>query len=121
MLQQLTAGASPAGTSRASPAAVDEETGEEQVDPRYVPAQDALERGDIDGAVAEYQKLVDANPADAEAAAGLAMAKVLQRTDGVDLQAARAAAAEVPTTSRPRPWSPTWTSSAATSTTPSAG
>ena len=43
-------------------------------------------------AVAEYQKLVDANPADAEAAAGLAMAKVLQRTQGVDLQAARAAA-----------------------------
>ena len=37
-------------------------------------------------AVAEYQKLVDANPADAEAAAGLAMAKVLQRTQGVDLQ-----------------------------------
>ena len=37
---------------------VDAETGEEVVDPRYVPAQDALERGDIDGAVAEYQKLV---------------------------------------------------------------
>ena len=48
------------------------------------------------GAVAEYQKLVDANPADAEAAAGLAMAKVLQRTQGVDLNAARAAAAAEP-------------------------
>jgi putative thioredoxin len=70
--------------------------GEEQeyVDPRYAPAQSALEAGDIDGAVAEYQKLVDANPADAEAAGGLAMAKVLQRTQGVDLHAARAAAAE---------------------------
>ncbi|MDP2774069.1 MAG: co-chaperone YbbN, partial [Nocardioides sp.] len=54
--------------------------GEEQVDPRYAAAQDALAANDIDGAVAEYQKLVDANPADAEAAAGLAMAKVLQRT-----------------------------------------
>ena len=63
------------------------------VDPRYAPAQDALADGDIDRAVAEYQKLVDANPADAEAAAGLAMAKVLQRTQGVDLNAARAAAA----------------------------
>ncbi len=61
-----------------------------------MPAQDALERGDIDGAVAEYQKLVDANPADSEAAAGLAMAKVLQRTEGVDLQQARSAAAERP-------------------------
>ena len=57
---------------------------EEYVDPRYAPAQDALAAGDIDGAVAEYQKLVDANPADAEAAGGLAMAKVLQRTQGVD-------------------------------------
>ena len=56
------------------------------VDPRYAAAQDALGEGDIDRAVAEYQKLVDANPADAEAAAGLAMAKVLQRTQDVDLQ-----------------------------------
>ena len=62
---------------------------EPAVDPRYAPAQDALEAGDIDGAVAAYQKLIDANPADAEAAAGLAMAKVLQRTAGVDLNAAR--------------------------------
>ena len=46
--------------------------------------------------MAEYQKLVDANPADTEAAAGLAMAKVLQRTQGVDLNAARAAAADAP-------------------------
>jgi putative thioredoxin len=69
------------------------ESDEPQVDPRYAPAQDALAANDIDGAVAEYQKLVDANPADNEAAAGLAMAKVLQRTQGVDLNAARAAAA----------------------------
>ena len=66
------------------------------VDPRYAAAQDALGEGDIDRAVAEYQKLVDGNPADTEAAAGLAMAKVLQRTQGVDLQAARAAAAASP-------------------------
>ncbi len=78
----------------AAPAEADAAAGDEpQVDPRYAPAQDALEAGDIDAAVAEYQKLVDANPADAEAAAGLAMAKVLQRTQGADLNAARAAAA----------------------------
>jgi putative thioredoxin len=69
---------------------------EEYVDPRYAPAQDALAAGDIDGAVAEYQKLVDANPADTEAAGGLAMAKVLQRTESADLNAARQAAAENP-------------------------
>jgi putative thioredoxin len=70
-----------------------EDTDEPQVDPRYAAAQDALAANDIDGAVAEYQKLIDANPADAEAVAGLAMAKVLQRTQGVDLDAARAAGA----------------------------
>jgi putative thioredoxin len=69
---------------------------EEVVDPRYAPAQDALAAGDIEGAVAEYQKLVDSNPADVEAAGGLAIAKVMQRTQGVDLNAARAAAAENP-------------------------
>ena len=76
-----------------APAAAEEE---EYVDPRYAPAQDALAAGDIDGAVAEYQKLVDANPADAEAAGGLAMAKVLRRTQSADLTAARQAAADRP-------------------------
>ena len=69
---------------------------EETVDPRYAPAQDALAEGDIDRAVAEYEKLVDANPADTEAAGGLAMARVMQRTQGVDLATARAAAADNP-------------------------
>ena len=77
----------------AAPAAEGEE---EVVDPRYAPAEDALAAGDIDAAVAEYQKLLDANPADVEAAGGLAIAKVMQRTQGVDLNAARAAAADSP-------------------------
>jgi putative thioredoxin len=75
-----------------SAAPVDET--QEYVDPRYLPAQDALAAGDVDRAVAEYQKLVDANPADAEAAGGLSMARVLQRTQSVDPTAARSAAAE---------------------------
>lgn len=95
--QQLTTqGISGRHQPRQAVAAAGEEAEEEAVDPRYAPAQDALGRGDVDAAVAEYQKLVDANPADAEAAAGLAMAKVLQRTQGVDLHAARAAAAQDP-------------------------
>ncbi|MCW2857607.1 MAG: Thioredoxin domain [Marmoricola sp.] len=95
VLQQLTAGGF---TGRHQPRSgeIDAETGEEVLDPRYLPAQDALERGDIAAAVAEYQKLVDANPTDTEAAAGLAMARLLERTDGVDLSEARAAAAEAP-------------------------
>ena len=90
--QGITGRHQPRGTQ---PEAADE-AGEPAVDPRYAAAQAALEADDVDGAVAEYQKLVDANPADAEAAAGLAMAKVLQRTRGVDLTAAREAAAARP-------------------------
>lgn len=95
VLQQLTANGITGRHQPRHSAAVGED-GEEQVDPRYAAAQDALGEGDVERAVAEYQKLVDANPADAEAAAGLAMAKVLQRTAGVDLNAARAAAAADP-------------------------
>ena len=93
--QQLTA---QGVTGRHQPRQAAPVDGDEEppVDPRYAPAQDALAAGDVDRAVAEYQKLVDANPADAEAAGGLAMAQVLQRTRGVDLNAARAAAAENP-------------------------
>ena len=98
VMQQLTAQGvtgrhQPRGTQ---PPPEGEEGAEPAADPRYAAAQAALEADDVDGAVAEYQKLVDANPADAEAAAGLAMAKVLQRTRGVDLQAAREAAAANP-------------------------
>jgi putative thioredoxin len=101
LLNQLAQGLTAQGiTSRHQPLSAappaEGEDGEEQVDPRYAAAQQALESDDIDGAVAEYQRLVDANPADAEAAAGLAMAKVLQRTRGVDLNAAREAAAAGP-------------------------
>ncbi len=93
---QLTQGGFTGRHQPRSGSEVDAETGETVLDPRYAPAQDALERGDVTAAVAEYQKLVDANPADSEAAAGLAMAQLLQRTEGVDLNAARAAAAAAP-------------------------
>lgn len=73
-----------------------DEAAEPPVDPRYVPAQDALGEGDFVRAVEEYQKLVAANPADAEAVAGLTMAKLLKRTDGVDHDQARASAAAKP-------------------------
>lgn len=99
MGQVLQAAAAQGMTGRAQPrgaAPVATEDGEELVDPRYAPAQDALAEGDIDRAVQEYQKLVDANPADAEATGGLAMALVLQRTATVDPATARSTAAENP-------------------------
>jgi len=79
-----------------APAPDTEIEGEEHVDPRYAPAEDALMAGDIETAIVEYQKLVDANPADNEAAVGLARAKLMQRTAAADLNAARAAGAANP-------------------------
>jgi putative thioredoxin len=98
VLQQLTTqGITGRHQPRAVAAAEGDSDGQEPAfDPRYAAAQEALEDGDIDRAVEEYLKLVVANPADTEAAAGLAMAQVLQRTQGVDLQDARAAAAANP-------------------------
>lgn len=69
---------------------------EPQTDPRYAPAEDALVSGDVDTAIEEYQRLLAESPADTEAAVGLARAKLLKRTTGADLNAARAAAAAAP-------------------------
>lgn len=70
---------------------------EEQLPPLHQEAYDAIERGDLDGAVAAYQQALKQNPADADAELGLAQVGLLQRTEGADLQTARAAAAERPT------------------------
>ncbi|GAA1930427.1 tetratricopeptide repeat protein [Nocardioides lentus] len=99
VLQQLTA---QGVTGRHQPLAGasagggDDPDAEPAVDPRFAPAEDALQRGDAAGAVAEYRRLVDANPADAEAAAGLARAQLLERAGTADLAEARAAAAADP-------------------------
>ena len=65
-------------------------------DPRYAAAEEALMAGDLDRAVAEYDKLLAANPADDEASVGRARALLMQRTSDADLEAARSAAAAAP-------------------------
>lgn len=89
-------GQAPATGAPPEPAADVEEVGEEQADPRYAEGDAALETGDFAGAVAAYERVVEASPADEEAAARLAQAQLFQRTDGVDAAAARAAAAAAP-------------------------
>ncbi len=96
VMQQVTAQGATGRHQPRTAAPIADEEAEEVVDPRYLPAEDALGAGDYALGVAEYQKLLDANPADTEAAAGLAMARVLLRTQDVDLTAARAAAAASP-------------------------
>ncbi len=56
----------------------------------------AIERGDLAAAALAYEQALVQAPADSEAQAGLAQVQLLQRTEGVDLAQARAAAAAAP-------------------------
>ncbi|HEY9290868.1 MAG TPA: tetratricopeptide repeat protein [Microlunatus sp.] len=71
--------------------APDEES--DEPDPRFAAADEALDRGDYAAAVEEFDKLLQANPKDAEAEAGKAQASLLLRTADADPQALIAAAA----------------------------
>ncbi len=61
-------------------------------DPRFAAADAALERGDFAAAVSEFDVLLQANPGDAEAAAGKAQAGLLARASALDPQTTLAAA-----------------------------
>jgi putative thioredoxin len=74
----------------------DEEGEEPALPPLHQEAFEAIERGDLDAAAAAYDKALKQDPADAEAELGLAQVGLMRRTQGVDVQAARAAAAERP-------------------------
>lgn len=72
------------------------EEAEPPEDPRFAAADAAFAASDFDTAVAEYEKLQAQYPADTEVSERLAGVKLLARTQGVDLQAARKAAADAP-------------------------
>ncbi|MDT0450854.1 tetratricopeptide repeat protein [Streptomyces hesseae] len=59
-------------------------------------AHDALDAGDLGGAVRAYENVLSDDPANAEAKLGLAQAQLLQRVQGMDAQAVRKAAADAP-------------------------
>lgn len=65
--------------------------------PLHQKAFDAIEAGRLDEAADAYREAMAQNPADTDAKLGLAQVGLLQRTEGVDLAAARAAAADAPT------------------------
>ncbi|MFP5415386.1 MAG: tetratricopeptide repeat protein [Actinomycetes bacterium] len=74
-------------TGRATPiAATTDAEATAGPDPRFEAADAALERGDFDGAIAEFDTLLAANPADAEASAGRAQARLLMRVQTTDPQ-----------------------------------
>jgi putative thioredoxin len=59
-------------------------------------AHEALDAGDLGGAVRAYRNVLADEPANAEAKLGLAQAELLQRVQGADASAVRAAAANAP-------------------------
>ncbi|MBE3074229.1 MAG: tetratricopeptide repeat protein [Actinobacteria bacterium] len=84
-------------TGRVAVAAANESEVEPELPPLHQEAFDAIERDDLDAAAAAYTEALVQNPADEEATIGLSQVKLMQRTAGVDQQAARAAAAAAPT------------------------
>ena len=75
------------------PAAADEaaEPEPEPEDPRFTAAEDALDRGDYDAAVAAYEQILAVEPANAEAQAALAQVRFMARAEGADPSAVTAA------------------------------
>src|SRR5699024_5829706 len=72
------------------------EDAEQELPPLHQEAFDAIERGDLDAASAAYEKALAENPKDADAEIGLAQVGLMKRTQDVDLNAAREAAAADP-------------------------
>jgi len=56
-------------------------------DPRFTAAEDALDRGDYDAAIAAYEQILAAEPANAEAAAALAQVRFMSRAEQADPEA----------------------------------
>jgi putative thioredoxin len=66
------------------------------VDPDEVEAQEAIQRGDIDAALAAYRRLLERDPGNAQAALAVARCELLARTRGADEAAVKRAATERP-------------------------
>jgi putative thioredoxin len=88
----VTGRAEPTGDAGSAPA----EDEADAPDPRFAAADEALGNDDLDAAIAEYERLQAQHPGDDEIAERLAGVRLIARTRGADLTAARAAAAERP-------------------------
>ena len=100
-VQNGVTGRVPGADAAAAPGGEQEEPGdgdlsEPELPPHIAAAYDAIEAGDLDAAVTAYEQALAETPGDAEAKAGLAQVRLMKRTEGVDLVAARAAAAAAP-------------------------
>ena len=103
-LLQLAAQNGVTGTVEVADAAdaAPEEASEPPLPPLHAEAYDAIEAGDYPRAIAAYEQALAENPRDADARAGLGQVRLLDRIQGADLHAARAAAAAEPTGLEPQ-------------------
>ncbi|MFC7220799.1 tetratricopeptide repeat protein [Streptomyces polyrhachis] len=86
----------PAGAGAGEPG---DEGAEEPAGPHDGPlaaAAEALDRGELEGAILAYESVLANAPANTEAQLGLAQARLLHRIEGLDAQAVRKAAADDP-------------------------
>lgn len=84
------------GAAAGSAEQAEEAPSEPPLPPLHQRAFDAIEAGDFTGAADAYREALTQNPSDEDARIGLAQVGLLERTEGADLQAARAAAAAAP-------------------------
>ena len=75
-------------------AAANEE--EKPLPPLHQEAFDALQTGDLDAAAAAYEKALKEQPSDADASAGLAQGRLMQRLQGATMDEIRSQAAATP-------------------------
>ena len=73
-----------------------DEDAEPELPPLHQAAYDAIDRGDLAAAATAYEQALAENPSDEDARLGLAQVRLMERTTGVDLAQARAAAAADP-------------------------
>jgi putative thioredoxin len=93
---QADAGAGP-GEAEAGPGALEGIPGDAAFrDPGLVDAQQAMERGDLDGAAAAFEKMLEADPGHPVAVQGLAQVNLFRRANTYDEAAARRTAASSP-------------------------
>jgi len=91
----------PGGDSQAGPGLAEEDLpgdapGAADREPELAEAQRAMERGDLDGAAAAFERKLAATPGDPVAALGLARVNLFQRVDSYDQAQARRDAAAHP-------------------------
>ncbi|KYJ99213.1 tetratricopeptide repeat protein [Microbacterium sp. p3-SID338] len=91
--QNGVSGSLPVGDGEATEVAA---PAEPELPPLHAEAFAAIERGDYRAAITAYEKALAENPRDEDAIAGLGQVRLLDRVQGLDLQAARAAAAAAP-------------------------